>query len=91
MAHGWGDQHLDQEQLYDLMFDPAETHNLADCPDMQHILADMRGRLDNWMQRTDDPLLQGDLIPPDTGAVSRPDDIEPSDIWQYTPRKEGLA
>jgi N-sulfoglucosamine sulfohydrolase len=62
LAHGWGERTVAQEQLYDLVFDPNETNNLAADPAYHTILDDLRGRLQRWMQATDDPLLRG--IPP---------------------------
>ncbi|RIK41529.1 MAG: sulfatase [Chloroflexi bacterium] len=62
LAHGWATRQLAHEQLYDLIFDPNEAHNLADDPAYRSIIDEMRGRLERWMKETDDPLLQG--IPP---------------------------
>lgn len=61
---GWDEQPMAAEQLYDLTFDPTERNNIAERPDMQAVLADMRGRLENWMRRTDDPLLAGPVPRP---------------------------
>lgn len=65
------------EELYDLSQDPEETRNLVDSPDYAGALADMRTRLDRWMQETNDPLLQGPITPP---AGSR---LEPPVKHQY--------
>ncbi len=46
------------EQLYDVLLDPAEARNLADDPAFADLLSDMRQRLAAWMKRTDDPLLE---------------------------------
>jgi N-sulfoglucosamine sulfohydrolase len=66
LEHGWADRFVAPEQLYDLIFDPNEANNLIGAtavePAAQSVLAEMRARLDDWMQATDDPLLQG--IPP---------------------------
>ncbi len=45
-----------EEELYDLMNDPAETNNLAASCEYSGALRDMRSRLAQWMVRTDDPL-----------------------------------
>ena len=38
----------------------------------------MRARLDAWMQRTDDPLLDGEPVPAPAGAVMNdPDGVSP--------------
>lgn len=58
LEQGWDDQPREQEMLYDLVFDPFETNNLIDKPDMKSVLDDLKGRLENWMKRTSDPLLE---------------------------------
>ena len=67
LQHGWQDRYVAPEQLYDLIFDPNETHNLVDDSTVASVLEDMRHRLDKWMLETDDPLLRGP-VPPDPGA-----------------------
>lgn len=42
------------EELYDLQSDPHELHNLADSPDHQQMLKKLRGKLDEWIERTRD-------------------------------------
>ncbi len=42
------------EELYDVKADPHEIHNLADDPKYADKLAELRGRLDEWMVKTDD-------------------------------------
>ena len=42
------------EELYDLQVDPWEIHNLADDPAYADTLAKLRGRLDRWMEETND-------------------------------------
>lgn len=63
VRHGLADRRPPREQLYDLVFDPQEAHNLAADPAHAAVLADMHGRLDRWMRRTHDPLL-GPAAPP---------------------------
>ena len=67
LEHGWQDRYVAPEQLYDLIFDSNETHNLVNDSAVTPILEDMRHRLDRWMLETDDPLLHGP-VPPDPGA-----------------------
>ena len=82
---------MEREQLYDLELDPGETHNVAGDPAARAALAEMRGRLDAWMRRTDDPLLRGPIAAPAGAIVNRPDDVEPTDVWGYTAKPPGTA
>jgi len=77
MEFGWQQRKPALEQLYDLVFDPNETHNLATDPAMADVLADMRRRLDRWMHDTDDPLLQGPVSAPEGARANDPDGISP--------------
>jgi arylsulfatase A-like enzyme len=64
------------EELYDLADDPDEEHNLLEDAlfergstgqvpyDYEGVLADCRDRVEDWMERTDDPLLNGDVPAP---------------------------
>jgi arylsulfatase A-like enzyme len=91
MAHGLAQRPLAAEELYDLVFDPNQAHNLATDPARESVLAEMRGRLHDWMMATGDPLLKGPIPQPEGAAVSRPEDVSPGDVWHYTERREGLA
>lgn len=70
LAHDWPQRPVAQEQLYDLVFDPNESHNLigheGDVADAEAAAAlqDLRGRLQHWMDETDDPLLAGAVAAP---------------------------
>ena len=64
MQAGWGGQILDQESLYDLLFDPTEHANLVDDPAHKVIAQDMRDRLRRRMVATNDPLLNGPVKAP---------------------------
>ncbi len=77
MQHGWRDRPVASEQLYDLIFDPNEAHNLADDSSMVPVLDEMRGRLDRWMHATDDPLLRGPVPAPPGARVNDPDGLSP--------------
>lgn len=48
-------------ELYDLAADPNEQENLAGAPDTAQIEAELHQGLHQWMQETDDPLLEGIL------------------------------
>lgn len=63
MANGWATRPQQPEYLFDLVFDPCETCNLAAGPSHAATLADMRSRLDRWMRQTHDPLLTGPVRP----------------------------
>ena len=82
---------VEKEQLFDLMFDPNESYNLANDPAKADVLADMRHRLEAWMQATDDPLLDGEVPRPEGAVVSKPTDVNPADLWNYTERREGMG
>ena len=53
-----------QEELYDLKADPGERRNLAGDPGSAAVLSDLRNRVEEWMERTDDPLRSGPVPPP---------------------------
>jgi N-sulfoglucosamine sulfohydrolase len=47
--------HRPHEELYDLEKDPKELHNIAADPKDAEVLADLRKRLKEWQQATNDP------------------------------------
>lgn len=67
MAHGWGEQDLPEEQLYDLVFDPNEAADLASSPQCAGVLAELRKKLDDWMEATGDPARNGSIPAPPVG------------------------
>lgn len=50
---------LPEVELYDLIRDSAEQHNVAHSVYTQEILQFLRSRLHTWMRVTDDPLMTG--------------------------------
>jgi len=61
---------VEAEALYDLLFDPHETNNLAGEAQYAQRLSELRGTLLEWMRSTADPLLAGldrDGRPPGPG------------------------
>ncbi len=80
VAQGWAEQALPAEELFDLTFDPHETHNLVHDPTHAATLADLRQRLDQWMRRTDDPALDGPIPLPQHAITT--------DITKYSPNGE---
>jgi arylsulfatase A-like enzyme len=76
---GWGDQVVPPEQLYDLVLDPAEAHNLAGDAGHAETLTTMRNRLDEWMKATEDPLQHGPVDPPGGAEINLPSQSSPSE------------
>ncbi len=84
IERGWRDRAVPRERLYDTVFDPGETNNLADRPESDGVLRDMRARLDRWMASTGDPLVDHEVVPPDPGGVlNSPADLSAADDPQY--------
>ena len=81
LRYGWKDRYVPPEELYDLIFDPTESHNLAGDPAFEGVLDEMRGRLDRWMQATDDPLLHGPVPAPSGAELNDPDGLS---HWEPT-------
>ncbi len=75
MDHDWPARGVDAEQLYDLVFDPTESCNVATDAACADALAEMRGRLDQWMRENDDPLLDGPVPHPEGVYIDDPDEI----------------
>jgi arylsulfatase A-like enzyme len=75
--HGLGERTLPREALYDTYHDPGEQENRLDDPVYADVLEDLRARLDDWMARTDDPLLDGPVRKPPGGEVSPQDGRDP--------------
>jgi arylsulfatase A-like enzyme len=76
---GWGQREVAEEQLYDLVLDPQEGRNLAYEPAQAEVAAELRGRLEAWMQETDDPLLEGPVAPPEGAIVNEQWQVSPDD------------
>ncbi|MDA0746262.1 MAG: sulfatase [bacterium] len=79
LEHGWLEKPRYQEMLYDLIFDPDETHNVVDESGLANVVNEMRGRLQRWMEETNDPLLQGPVPLPPGAKSNHPDDASPKD------------
>jgi N-sulfoglucosamine sulfohydrolase len=75
LEQGWADRKVPFEQLYDLTFDPNEAANVVDSPDHQSVREELRGKLERWMEETEDPLLHGDPQPPVGAEINDPDQI----------------
>ncbi len=79
LQSGWADHVVSEEELYDLVFDPNEVHNMAGDPGSVKVLEEMRGRLDRWMESTQDPLLDGPVPAPSGVRVNDPDGTSPGE------------
>jgi arylsulfatase A-like enzyme len=79
LDYGFRQRRPDTEQLYDLIFDPNESNNLAGQPPLAEIQADLQARLHAWMLETSDPLLDGPLSWPEGFVRVSADKISPSD------------
>jgi N-sulfoglucosamine sulfohydrolase len=79
VAHGWREQRLPAEQLYDLVFDPQEAANVAEDPAYAEVREELRGRLETWMAETGDPLLDGPVESLPGSAHNTPDQLSPDD------------
>jgi len=77
LKNGWRQQIVPRDLLFDCVFDPNETRNLVDDPAYAAALKDMRARLDSWMRRTGDPLLDGPVKAPDGALANDPDGTSP--------------
>jgi arylsulfatase A-like enzyme len=65
IEHGWENRQLDSEQLYDNLFDPVQARNVAADPELASVKAELADSLQQWMEETNDPLLDGDVpLPP---------------------------
>jgi arylsulfatase A-like enzyme len=79
LQHGYAEIPRPREELYDLLFDPNEAHNLAGSPDHADVIAALRDRLETWMQTTDDPLLAGFVPAPEGAEINDPAGVSPSE------------
>jgi N-sulfoglucosamine sulfohydrolase len=64
LDYDWGELRQPREALYDLVFDPNEVENRVDDPELQLVLKELRNRMGEWMEETDDPLLDGPVHAP---------------------------
>jgi arylsulfatase A-like enzyme len=77
LAHGLAERDAPAEQLFDLVFDPNEAHNIVD--EEPEIAAELRARLQAWMQETGDPLLDGPVAPAPGTEYNTADQRSPSE------------
>lgn len=69
-----------REMLFDLYIDPLERENLIENPDYKEIYTELRMKLENWMEKTNDPLIGVSYrVPrPKDAYVNRLQDIDPA-------------
>jgi arylsulfatase A-like enzyme len=79
LTHGLAGRVPPEEELFDLVFDPNEANNLVGDPAHADVLADLRDRLDRWMENTDDPLLRGPIEPATGTEINHPAQRSPAD------------
>ncbi len=82
LAHGWRERAPETEQLFDLIFDPNESHNVIADSRYEAARTEMRARLDDWMRRTNDPLLRERLPIPPGARVNARDGLSPCEETQ---------
>ena len=80
LQRGWAERPVAEEQLYDLWFDPQEMNNLAGKKEAVNALDEMRWRLENWMETTADPLLNGPVPAPRGSQINDPSGQSPNEI-----------
>ena len=79
---GLSDRPRHQEMLYDLFFDPDQLDNLIDSPAHVGLVRAFRAELDEWMERTDDPMRHGPVPLPPGARTTSPDATYPDEL-QY--------
>jgi arylsulfatase A-like enzyme len=79
LSNGLAERPIPEERLFDLLYDPNEAHSLAGDPSYADVLQEMRGRLQTWMEETDDPLLRGPVPAPVGAEINTRDQLSPND------------
>ena len=79
IARGWAKRPVSREALHDLFFNPGEGRNVIDEPAYGEVAAELRERLEAWMVRTADPLLDGSVAPPSGALVNTQDQLSAND------------
>jgi arylsulfatase A-like enzyme len=86
VSAGWGERELPREELHDLLFDPQEAHDLTDDAGCADVLEELRGRLEDWMEETEDPLLDGDVPAPPGAILNTPEQVSASEAPALEPQ-----
>lgn len=69
IQHGGYDFKRDEEMLFDLYLDPLERVNYVKEESYQSIYKKLSEDLEKWMIATDDPLIHGDVLPPEGARI----------------------
>ena len=77
------------EQLYDLVFDPNEAHDIA--AERPAVAAELRERLERWMRDTADPLLGGPVAPRPAPCSTPPASARPRTRRRWPDGPRGRA
>ena len=75
LARGWGKRTVARESLHDLFFNPGEGRNVINDPEYAHVAADLRTRVERWMEETSDPLLEGPVAAPPGALINAQDQL----------------
>jgi N-sulfoglucosamine sulfohydrolase len=75
LARGWGKRTVARESLHDLFFNPGEGRNVINDPEYAHVAADLRTRVERWMEETSDPLLEGPVSAPPGAQINAQDQL----------------
>jgi len=74
---GLGSMSIDKERLYDLLLDPMERENLIGQVGCLDVAETMRDHLEQWMVKTEDPLLAGAVAPPCGARITEMSAVDP--------------
>ena len=77
--HGFLNQKIDTEMLFDLYLDPVERVNLVNNSLYSEVFEELSDRLSNWMKETNDPLLKGTVERPVGVKVNKRTSQHPGD------------
>ncbi|TPX07266.1 uncharacterized protein E0L32_010860 [Thyridium curvatum] len=77
------------EELFDLKNDPEEIDNLANKPEYEAVLKEMRAELEDWQYQTDDPWLLRDGVSAIITANQQKLGLRLPDRFDFDPKKPG--
>ena len=76
---GYFDRSRSREELFDLVLDPLERNNVAGSADYRGVQEDLGRIPDDWMKRTGDPIVSGDVPRPPGSRLNQPDAWSPTE------------